>query len=81
MNNEADLELAHALEKKIMNVALGYKDYVIMSAMTFATASLLIWAHDSMHEGRTMDDALDLMDEQLRDAVKGLLEKKKRVLS
>lgn len=81
MNNEEDLEVAHELERKIMKVVLGYKDYVIMSAMTFATASLLIWAQDSMHEGRTMDDALDLMDEQLRDAVKVMLEKKKRVLS
>jgi hypothetical protein len=81
MNDETDLEAAHALERKIMNVVLGHKDYIIMSAMTFATASLLIWAYDSMYDGHTMDDALDLMDEQLRDAVKGALERKKRQLS
>lgn len=80
MSDEQDLKLARKLERKIMTVVLGHKDYIIMSAMTFALASLLIWANGNCDD-RTMDEELDLMDEQLRDAVKGVLERKKRQLS
>lgn len=77
---DLDLELAHKLKDKIMTVALGHKDYIIMSAMTFAMASLLIWAN-SNQENETIEDALDLMDKQLRTAVQGALENRKRGLS
>ena len=80
MSDEEDLKLARKLERKIMTVVLGHKDYIIMSAMTFALASLLIWANGNCDD-RTIEEELDLMDEQLRDAVKGALERKKRQLS
>jgi len=79
-DDDDDLKTARALEKKIMTVVLGYKDYIIMSAMTFAMASLLIWANGNCDD-RNIEEELDLADEQLRSAVKGVLEKKKRVLS
>jgi hypothetical protein len=78
--DEIDLEVAHKLKKKLMTVVLGHKDYIIMSAMTFAMASLLIWAN-SNQENETIEEALDLMDKQLREAVKGALENRKRGLS
>jgi hypothetical protein len=69
-NNEAHT-LACELETQILKVLQGTVDYVAMTALTYATATLIVQLPT---RGSTTDEQLDMFDGQLRTAV-GLLKK------
>jgi hypothetical protein len=69
-NNEAHT-LACELETQILKVLQGTVDYVAMTALTYATATLIV---QLPIRGSNTNERLDMFDGQLRTAV-GLLKK------
>jgi len=74
-NNEAHT-LACELETQILKLLHGNRDYVVMTAMTYAMATLIVQLPT---KGATVQETLDTCDFQLRSAV-AILQKHKRYL-
>ena len=68
-----DLDASHRLEKKILKILSGHKDYIIMTAMTHIMATLVVYMHPHSKEP-SLEALMDRCDDQLRIAVHGLVE-------
>lgn len=68
-----DLKESGRLEKKILKLLSGHRDYIIMTALTHVTAELVVFMQPrTKHE--SLESLMDRCDEQLRTAVHGLVE-------
>ena len=68
-----DLKESARLEKKILKVLSGHRDYIIMTALTHVTAELVV--HLQPHsKAESLESLMDRCDDQLRVAVHGLVE-------
>lgn len=74
-DNEAH-KIAVRLETEILKVLNGQVDYIAMTALTYATATLIV---QLAPKGATIPEQLDTCDNQLRNAV-GILLKHKMYL-
>jgi hypothetical protein len=69
-------KIAVELEKSILKVLNGQVDYIAMTALTYATATLIV---QLAPKGASIQEQLDTCDSQLRSAV-ALLQKHKAYL-
>ena len=68
-----DLKESARLEKKILKVLSGHRDYIIMTALTHVTAELVVYLQPRSR-AESLESLMDRCDDQLRVAVHGLVE-------
>ena len=69
---DEDLKETEELERKILDLFYGKRDFILMSALTMVTAKVIVSQKKNV-PSLDVDHVLDMSDEQLRFTVNGVL--------
>ena len=74
---DVDVVESEWLEDQILTLFEGKRDFIIMSALTMATAKVIVSQKKNIKH-YNVDQVLDMADEQLRYTVRGVLDMMQR---